>query len=156
MAALLLAALLSVPAAEVPRPKKYVCERGACVENLFRGLPLSECEAVCVPASNYTCVSGRCVNSSTGGVPFADCSKVCIAPARKNIVELAAATPDLATLVFLLKAGQLVGTLSGKGPYTVFAPTNQAFAKLPADVLLNLERPENRAQLDAVLTYHDT
>lgn len=154
MAALLLAALLSVPAAEVPRPKKYVCERGACVENLFRGLPLSECEAVCMPASNYTCVSGRCVNSSTGGVPFADCSKVCVAPARKNIVELAAATPDLATLVFLLKAGRLVGTLSGKGPYTVFAPTNQAFAKLPADVLLNLERPENRAHLDAVLTYH--
>ena len=54
------------------------------------------------------------------------------APKGKNIVELAVATPDLSTLVTTLKAAKLTGALSGKGPFTVFAPTNEAFAKLPA------------------------
>merc|ERR1711865_283767 len=72
----------------------------------------------------------------------------------KNIVELAVATPDLSTLVTALKAGGLVGTLSGKGPFTVFAPTNEAFAKLPAATLAHLLDPANVKELDAVLTYH--
>ena len=74
--------------------------------------------------------------------------------ADKTIVELAVATPDLSTLVTALKAGGLVDTLSGKGPFTVFAPTNEAFAKLPAATLTHLLDPANVKELDAVLTYH--
>merc|ERR1712028_159595 len=72
----------------------------------------------------------------------------------KSIVDLAIATPDLSTLVTALKAADLVDTLSGKGPFTVFAPTNEAFAALPAGVLANLLKPENKAQLVDILTYH--
>ena len=71
-----------------------------------------------------------------------------------TIVDLAVATPDLSTLVTALKAADLVDTLSGKGPFTVFAPTNEAFAKLPAGALANLLKPENKAQLVDILTYH--
>merc|ERR1712195_65838 len=72
----------------------------------------------------------------------------------KTIVDLAVATPDLSTLVTALKAGGLVDTLSGKGPFTVFAPTNEAFAKLPAATLAQLLEPANVKELDAVLEYH--
>merc|ERR1711998_306592 len=75
-------------------------------------------------------------------------------PASKTIVDLAAATPALSTLVTALKAADLVSTLSGKGPFTVFAPTNKAFAALPAGVLANLLKPANKAQLVDLLTYH--
>jgi len=69
-------------------------------------------------------------------------------------VELAAATADLSTLVTALKAGQLTGALSGKGPFTVFAPTNEAFAKLPKSTLDHLLDPKNIKELDALLEYH--
>merc|ERR1712166_347105 len=72
----------------------------------------------------------------------------------KDIVELAIATPDLSTLVTALKAGALVDTLSGEGPFTVFAPTNEAFAKLPAATLTHLLDPANVKELDALLEYH--
>merc|ERR1712166_695803 len=72
----------------------------------------------------------------------------------KNIVELAIATPELSTLVTALKAGALVDTLSGEGPFTVFAPTNEAFAKLSASILAHLLEPANVKELDAVLEYH--
>merc|ERR1712127_963107 len=74
--------------------------------------------------------------------------------AGKTIVDLAVATPDLSTLVTALKAGGLVATLSGAGPFTVFAPTNEAFAALPAALLKHLLDPANKAQLVDVLTYH--
>lgn len=73
---------------------------------------------------------------------------------NKNIVELAAQTESLSTLVTAVKAAGLVETLSGNGPFTVFAPTNDAFAALPAGTLESLLKPENKAQLVAVLTYH--
>jgi len=76
------------------------------------------------------------------------------APVSQNIVELAGTTPDLSTLVIALETADLVNTLSGKGPFTVFAPTNEAFAALPAGVLANLLKPENKAQLVDILTYH--
>jgi uncharacterized surface protein with fasciclin (FAS1) repeats len=72
----------------------------------------------------------------------------------KNIVELAVGTESLSTLVAAVKAGGLVETLSGKGPFTVFAPTNEAFAALPAGTLEMLLKPENKDKLVAVLTYH--
>lgn len=71
-----------------------------------------------------------------------------------DIVDLAVQTEFLSTLVAAVKAGDLVDVLKGDGPFTVFAPTNEAFAKLPACTVENLLKPENKAQLVAVLTYH--
>jgi uncharacterized surface protein with fasciclin (FAS1) repeats len=72
----------------------------------------------------------------------------------KNIVELAAGTESLSTLVTAVKAAGLVETLQSAGPFTVFAPTNAAFAALPEGVLESLLKPENKDKLVAVLTYH--
>ena len=72
----------------------------------------------------------------------------------KNIVELAVGTDALSTLVAAVKAGGLVETLQGEGPFTVFAPTNEAFAALPKGTLESLLKPENKDQLVAILTYH--
>lgn len=74
--------------------------------------------------------------------------------ASKNIVQNAVNSKDHTTLVAAVKAGGLVDTLEGKGPYTVFAPTNEAFEKLPAGTVKSLLEPDNKAKLDAVLTYH--
>jgi uncharacterized surface protein with fasciclin (FAS1) repeats len=71
-----------------------------------------------------------------------------------NIVEAAVATPDLSTLVTAVKAAGLVDTLASPGPFTVFAPTNAAFGKLPAGTVETLVRPENKGTLTTVLTYH--
>jgi uncharacterized surface protein with fasciclin (FAS1) repeats len=76
------------------------------------------------------------------------------APAEQNIVELAQATPDLSTLVTAVVAADLAETLSGDGPFTAFAPTNEAFEALPAGTLDDLLKPENKDQLTDVLTYH--
>ena len=72
----------------------------------------------------------------------------------KNIVENAVHSKDHTTLVAAVKAAGLVPTLEGPGPFTVFAPTNAAFAKLPAGTVQTLLKPENKGQLTAVLTYH--
>ena len=72
----------------------------------------------------------------------------------KNIVENALNSKDHTTLVAAVKAAGLVETLEGSGPFTVFAPTNEAFNKLPAGTVDNLLKPENKDKLTAVLTYH--
>jgi uncharacterized surface protein with fasciclin (FAS1) repeats len=72
----------------------------------------------------------------------------------KTIVENASAASNLTTLVAAVKAAGLVDTLSGPGPFTVFAPTNDAFAKLPAGTVDTLVKPESKAQLTKILTYH--
>ncbi len=72
----------------------------------------------------------------------------------KNIIENAVNSKDHTTLVAAVKAAGLVETLSGKGPFTVFAPTNAAFAKLPAGTVDTLVKPENKATLTGILTYH--
>jgi uncharacterized surface protein with fasciclin (FAS1) repeats len=71
-----------------------------------------------------------------------------------NIVETAVAAGSFKTLARALAAADLVGTLSGPGPFTVFAPTDEAFAKLPAGTLDSLLKPENKEKLRRVLTYH--
>ncbi len=76
------------------------------------------------------------------------------AAAPGTIVEVAAANPDFETLVAAVKAAGLVDTLNGAGPFTVFAPTDEAFAKLPPGTLEDLLKPENKAKLAAILTYH--
>src|SRR5438270_6783675 len=72
----------------------------------------------------------------------------------KTIVQNAVNSKDHTTLVAAVKAAGLVDTLSGKGPFTVFAPTNTAFAKLPAGTVETLVTPENKATLTSILTYH--
>jgi transforming growth factor-beta-induced protein len=75
-------------------------------------------------------------------------------PMGKDIVDTAVAAGSFKTLVAALKAAGLVDTLKGKGPFTVFAPTDDAFAKLPAGTVADLLKPENKAKLVAILTYH--
>jgi len=71
-----------------------------------------------------------------------------------DIVDTAVAAGSFKTLVAAVKAADLVDTLKGKGPFTVFAPTDEAFAKLPPGTVESLLKPENKAKLQAVLTYH--
>jgi uncharacterized surface protein with fasciclin (FAS1) repeats len=74
--------------------------------------------------------------------------------AAADLVETAVSNGSFKTLTAALQAAGLVETLKGKGPYTVFAPTDDAFKKLPAGTVENLLKPENKAQLQKVLTYH--
>lgn len=84
-------------------------------------------------------------NPEVGGAPMSE---------NKNIVENASKSKDHTTLVAAVKAAGLVETLEGKGPFTVFAPTNEAFAKLPAGTVDTLVKPENKKKLTGILTYH--
>jgi uncharacterized surface protein with fasciclin (FAS1) repeats len=72
----------------------------------------------------------------------------------KNIIENAVNSKDHTTLVAAVKAADLVATLQGKGPFTVFAPTNDAFDKLPTGTVETLVKPENKSTLQSILTYH--
>ena len=73
---------------------------------------------------------------------------------EKDIVDTAVGAGDFKTLAIALKAADLIETLKGKGPFTVFAPTDEAFAKLPAGTLEELLKPENKKKLTGILTYH--
>ncbi len=92
-------------------------------------------------ALSITAVAGGLALSSTAAL-------------AKDIVDTAAANEQFSTLVAAVKAAGLVDTLKGDGPFTVFAPTNEAFAKLPEGTVESLLKPENKDQLVAVLTYH--
>src|ERR1700749_546973 len=94
-------------------------------------------------ALNASAQSGD--NPMVGGAPMYK---------TKNIVENAVNSADHTTLVAAVKAAGLVDTLSGKGPFTVFAPTNAAFDKLPAGTVDTLVKPENKATPTSILTYH--
>lgn len=84
---------------------------------------------------------------------YGDNDKAVTEPA-KDIVETAVAAGSFNTLAAALEAGGLIETLKSAGPFTVFAPTDEAFAKLPAGTLESLLKPENKEQLVAILTYH--
>ena len=73
---------------------------------------------------------------------------------QKNVVQVASGSADHTTLVAAVKAGSLVDALSNAGPFTVFAPTNAAFAKLPAGTVDDLLKPENKEKLQDILQYH--
>ncbi|WP_394351754.1 fasciclin domain-containing protein [Winogradskyella schleiferi] len=79
---------------------------------------------------------------------------VIVEEADPNIVEVAVGNENFSTLVAAVKAADLVETLSGKGPFTVFAPTNDAFNKLPEGTVGTLLKPENKGKLTSILTYH--
>jgi len=87
-------------------------------------------------------------------VPVAFAASAASHSMKKDIVDTAVEAGDFETLVAAVKAAGLVETLKGDGPYTVFAPTDEAFAKLPAGTVDDLLKPENKDQLVAVLTYH--
>ena len=87
-------------------------------------------------------------------MPMSGGSSMAAPMASGTIVDIAMSNPDLSTLVAACKAADLVSMLSGPGPFTVFAPTNEAFAKLPAGTVDNLLKPENKDQLRALLQYH--
>jgi len=81
-------------------------------------------------------------------------SGAAFAQSKKDIVETAVAAGDFKTLAAALQAAGLVDTLKGPGPFTVFAPTDEAFAKLPAGTVEDLLKPENKQKLISILTYH--
>lgn len=81
-------------------------------------------------------------------------SQTAFAQAKKDIVQTAVSVDDFSTLVTALKAADLVGALQGEGPFTVFAPTNDAFSKIDAKTLNSLLEPKNKKALTSILTYH--
>ncbi|MES2755723.1 MAG: fasciclin domain-containing protein [Pseudomonadota bacterium] len=103
-----------------------------------------------------TALAAVALTASVGGIAYAKNPMVGGAAMypTKNIVENAVNSKDHTTLVAAVKAAGLVETLSGPGPFTVFAPTNAAFAKLPAGTVDTLVLPENKATLTSILTYH--
>ena len=94
------------------------------------------------------------VTTPDGGMSQPSTTPTTTAPAGKTIVDIAAGNKSFTVLVKALKAANLVETLAGEGPYTVFAPTNEAFAKLPKGTLAKLLKPANQEQLKQILTYH--
>jgi transforming growth factor-beta-induced protein len=88
------------------------------------------------------------------GIVFLGSTQAYDTQAKKDIVDTAVAAGSFTTLVSAVKAADLVSTLKGPGPFTVFAPTDAAFAKLPKGTLEDLLKPENKAKLQAILTYH--
>ena len=103
---------------------------------------------VTVDGANVTATDLKCHN---GVIHVIDAVML---PNTKDIVDTAVGAGNFKTLAAALKAAELVDTLKGKGPFTVFAPTDEAFAKLPKGTVEDLLKPENKAKLIAVLTYH--
>ena len=114
---------------------------GACGMTLIRKLII----IVTLGVAAFAATSFAYENPKVGGAAMSQ---------EKNIVQNASASADHTTLVTALKAADLVATLEGTGPFTVFAPTNEAFEKLPAGTLDTLLKPENKKKLAAILTYH--
>jgi uncharacterized surface protein with fasciclin (FAS1) repeats len=110
---------------------------------LFAGAALFAVAAAMAPMPVLAQMSEKTV--TVGGAPMYP---------SKNIIQNAVNSKDHTTLVAAVKAAGLVDTLEGAGPFTVFAPTNAAFAKLPAGTVDTLLKPENKATLTKVLTYH--
>ena len=111
--------------------------------NALRVILFSVAATLAMPAAHAGMMGAKTV--MVGGAPMYP---------TKNIIENAVNSKDHTTLVAAVKAAGLVDTLSGPGPFTVFAPTNAAFAKLPAGTVDTLLKPENKPQLTKVLTYH--
>jgi uncharacterized surface protein with fasciclin (FAS1) repeats len=103
-------------------------------------------------------LAAACGSSSSSASPptssTAPTSTPSASTASKNVVQIAESNPDFSTLVSAVQAAGLVSTLEGSGPFTVFAPTNAAFAALPSGTLATLLEPANKAMLAKILTYH--
>ncbi len=107
--------------------------------------------AVAIAVGGCTTMSPMAAGASADGISYV--GGAAMYP-TKTIVGNAVNSPDHTTLVAAVKAADLVDTLSGAGPFTVFAPTNAAFGKLPAGTVDTLVLPQNKSTLQSVLTYH--
>ena len=103
----------------------------------------------------FAACGGKSAKPATGPAPMGD-TKMAepAATAKLDIVDTASGAGTFTTLLTAVKAADLETTLRGPGPFTVFAPTDEAFAKLPAGTVESLLKPENKAKLTAILTYH--
>jgi uncharacterized surface protein with fasciclin (FAS1) repeats len=113
-----------------------------------KGVPIMKIKLLSAAAIVALAVAGGAIAAGdpmVGGAPMY---------ANKNIIQNAVNSKDHTTLVAAVKAGGLVDTLQGAGPFTVFAPTNAAFAALPPGTVDTLLKPENKDALDKILTYH--
>jgi uncharacterized surface protein with fasciclin (FAS1) repeats len=115
--------------------------------HLITKMKLTSLKSVLATGALILSLTAVCSNANpmVGGAPMSS---------HKNIVQNASKSADHTTLVAAVKAAGLVDTLEGAGPFTVFAPTNEAFAALPAGTVDNLLKPENKDQLVKILTYH--
>jgi uncharacterized surface protein with fasciclin (FAS1) repeats len=106
-------------------------------------------------ATLVACSNGETKTTETGAATSDSVKEQVMAPAAaKDIIDVAIGSPDHTTLVAAVTAAGLVETLKGKGPFTVFAPTNAAFAALPAGTVDGLLKPESKDALTKILTYH--
>lgn len=105
-------------------------------------------------AAAFLCMATFSGGPAMAEQPAAPASPMADAAAKKDIVDTAVAAGDFKTLVAAVKAADLVDTLKGAGPFTVFAPNDAAFAKIPKEKLDELLKPENKAKLASILTYH--
>ncbi len=92
--------------------------------------------------------------STSSSSPAADKSSPMANESAETITDIVATNPDFSTLLTAVQAAELGETLAGEGPFTVFAPTDEAFAELPPETLKSLLKPANKDQLTAILTYH--
>ena len=104
------------------------------------------CLTLVIALASTTAFAGEC--------PYSKMKMTSANAAQKDIVDTAVGAGSFGTLVAAVKAAGLVETLKGDGPFTVFAPTDEAFAKLPAGTVESLVKPENKDKLVAILTYH--
>ena len=140
-----------VMAADVVKLTEAKTVQGASAKVMVEG------GAVKIDAANVTATDIVCSNGVVhviDSVILPPEPKVSTKPAAKDIVDTAVAAGSFKTLVAAVQAAGLVETLKGDGPFTVFAPTDAAFAKLPKETLADLLKPENKAKLAAILTYH--
>jgi uncharacterized surface protein with fasciclin (FAS1) repeats len=125
----------------------------------MRHLKIAAAAIAVLTAVSLTACGSSSTTAASSPTPtessMAPSSPAVSAPAAAGtIVDVAATNPDFSTVVAAVKAAGLADTLSGPGPFTVFAPTNEAFAALPAGLVDKLLKPENKAVLTKILTYH--
>jgi uncharacterized surface protein with fasciclin (FAS1) repeats len=144
--------LVASSQAAVALPKTPVVPGATAVPEVPKTLPTIPGTNTPLPGTNPGIPEMPTSDMPKGDLPKTD-DKTAEAP-KQNIVEVAASNTSFKTLVKAVKAAGLVETLSGKGPFTVFAPTDAAFAALPKGTLEKLLLPANKAQLVKLLTYH--
>ena len=108
----------------------------------------------CQPAANTNTTASDATTATEPAAVGAGQAAVVDETSKPDIVKVAASNPDFSTLVTAVKAADLVNSLSNAGPFTVFAPTNAAFEKLPAGTVEGLLKPEKKADLSNILEYH--
>lgn len=148
----LLATTTSIASAQTSGSEAPAELSPAIMKVLCKHFPLnSRCTGEAAPAAAEETAPAEAMDSEAPGAAMEDSSD---ASTEGTIVEVASANDSFKTLVAAIKAAELAETLSGEGPFTVFAPTEEAFAALPAGTVDTLLKPENKDKLVKILTYH--